>query len=88
MSSSNRTISSACFLGLRQLDRSVETAFVPIERPAAARYPPTTDRDCRCALDFYKEVICPRHLNSFPQFGIEAPGFLERSPQSFVDFKK
>ena len=26
-------------------------------------------------LDFYREVIYPRHLNSFPQFGIEAHGF-------------
>jgi NIPSNAP len=27
------------------------------------------------ALDFYREVIYPRHLNSFPRFGIEAHGF-------------
>src|SRR5262245_64034227 len=27
------------------------------------------------ALDFYKEKIYPRHLDSFPQFGIEAHGF-------------
>jgi hypothetical protein len=26
-------------------------------------------------LDFYKDVIYPRHLNSFPGFGIEAHGF-------------
>jgi hypothetical protein len=26
-------------------------------------------------LDFYKDVIYPRHLNSFPRFGIEAHGF-------------
>jgi hypothetical protein len=27
------------------------------------------------ALDFYRDVIYPRHLESFPQFGIEAHGF-------------
>jgi hypothetical protein len=27
------------------------------------------------ALDFYKDVIYPRHLKSFPKFGIEAHGF-------------
>src|SRR5579863_4795161 len=27
------------------------------------------------ALDFYREKIYPRHLNSFPLFGIEAHGF-------------
>jgi hypothetical protein len=27
------------------------------------------------ALDFYVEQIYPRHLSSFPMFGIEAPGF-------------
>ena len=27
------------------------------------------------ALDFYKEQIYPRHLSSFPPFGIEAQGF-------------
>jgi len=27
------------------------------------------------ALDFYREMIYPRHLNSFPLFGIEAHGF-------------
>ena len=27
------------------------------------------------ALDFYMETIYPRHLNSFPLFGIEAHGF-------------
>ena len=27
------------------------------------------------ALDFYREQIYPRHLNSFPLFGIEAHGF-------------
>ncbi|MYM26266.1 NIPSNAP domain-containing protein [Duganella sp. FT135W] len=27
------------------------------------------------ALAFYREVICPRHLNSFPLFEIEAHGF-------------
>jgi hypothetical protein len=27
------------------------------------------------ALDFYREMIYPRHLNSFPRFGIEAHGF-------------
>jgi hypothetical protein len=27
------------------------------------------------ALDFYKDVIYPRHLNSFPVFGITAHGF-------------
>ena len=27
------------------------------------------------ALDFYSEKIYPRHLNSFPLFGIEAHGF-------------
>lgn len=27
------------------------------------------------ALDFYKDEIYPRHLNSFPLFGIEAHGF-------------
>jgi|SRR6266478_5521603 len=27
------------------------------------------------ALDFYKDVVYPRHLNSFPLFGIEAHGF-------------
>ena len=27
------------------------------------------------ALDFYREVVYPRHLNSFPLFGIEAHGF-------------
>jgi len=27
------------------------------------------------ALDFYGEMIYPRHLNSFPLFGIEAHGF-------------
>ncbi len=27
------------------------------------------------ALDFYKDQIYPRHLNSFPLFGIEAHGF-------------
>jgi hypothetical protein len=26
-------------------------------------------------LDFYGDVIYPRHLNSFPQFGIEGHGF-------------
>jgi hypothetical protein len=26
------------------------------------------------ALDFYREVVYPRHLNSFPRFGIEAHG--------------
>jgi hypothetical protein len=26
-------------------------------------------------LDFYMEVVYPRHLNSFPLFGIEAHGF-------------
>ena len=26
-------------------------------------------------LDFYREVVYPRHLNSFPLFGIEAHGF-------------
>ena len=29
----------------------------------------------KAALDFYTEVIYPRHLNSFPLFGIEAHGF-------------
>jgi hypothetical protein len=27
------------------------------------------------ALDFYTQTIYPRHLNSFPLFGIEAHGF-------------
>jgi len=27
------------------------------------------------ALDFHREQIYPRHLNSFPLFGIEAHGF-------------
>jgi NIPSNAP len=27
------------------------------------------------ALDFYRERIYPRHLRSFPLFGIEAHGF-------------
>jgi hypothetical protein len=27
------------------------------------------------AFDFYREVVYPRHLNSFPRFGIEAHGF-------------
>jgi len=27
------------------------------------------------ALDFYREKFYPRHLNSFPLFGIEAYGF-------------
>jgi len=27
------------------------------------------------ALDFYREVVYPRHLNSFPLFGIEVHGF-------------
>ena len=27
------------------------------------------------ALDFYRDVVYPRHLNSFPLFGIEAHGF-------------
>src|SRR6202167_70264 len=27
------------------------------------------------ALDFYREMIYPRHLNSFTLFGIEAHGF-------------
>jgi hypothetical protein len=27
------------------------------------------------ALDHYREVIYPRHLNSFPLFGVEAHGF-------------
>jgi hypothetical protein len=27
------------------------------------------------ALDFYMEQIYPRHLSSFPLFGIEAHGF-------------
>jgi len=27
------------------------------------------------ALDFYREVVYPRHLNSFPLFEIEAHGF-------------
>ena len=27
------------------------------------------------ALDFYGRVVYPRHLNSFPLFGIEAHGF-------------
>ncbi|HEY4361504.1 MAG TPA: hypothetical protein VGN17_11055 [Bryobacteraceae bacterium] len=27
------------------------------------------------ALDFYREQIYPRHLSSFPRFGIEAHGF-------------
>jgi hypothetical protein len=27
------------------------------------------------ALDFYREVVYPRHLNSFPLFGIQALGF-------------
>lgn len=27
------------------------------------------------ALDFYKDMIYPRHLRSFPLFGIEAHGF-------------
>ena len=26
-------------------------------------------------LDFYRKVIYPRHLESFPRFGIEAYGF-------------
>jgi hypothetical protein len=26
-------------------------------------------------LDFYKDVIYPRHLDSFPRFGVEAHGF-------------
>ena len=26
-------------------------------------------------LDFYRKVIYPRHLESFPRFGIEAHGF-------------
>jgi len=29
----------------------------------------------KAALDFYVEQIYPRHLNSFPLFGIEAHGF-------------
>ena len=27
------------------------------------------------ALDFYRRVVYPRHLNSFPLFGIQAHGF-------------
>ena len=27
------------------------------------------------ALDFYREVVYPHHLNSFPLFGIEVHGF-------------
>ena len=27
------------------------------------------------ALEFYREVVYPRHLNSFPLFGLEAHGF-------------
>lgn len=27
------------------------------------------------ALDFYKDEVYPRHLKSFPRFGIEAHGF-------------
>lgn len=27
------------------------------------------------ALDFYREVVYPRHLHSFPLFGVEAHGF-------------
>ena len=30
------------------------------------------------ALDFYTEKIYPRHLNSFPLFGIVAHGFWDR----------
>lgn len=29
----------------------------------------------RDALEFYKDEIYPRHLNSFPLFGVEAHGF-------------
>jgi hypothetical protein len=40
------------------------------------------------ALDFYREVIYPRHLNSFPRFGIEAHGFwtaaADAAPRLFV----
>lgn len=40
------------------------------------------------ALDFYREVIYPRHLNSFPLFGIVAHGFWtakeDTQPRLFV----
>jgi hypothetical protein len=40
------------------------------------------------ALDFYREVIYPRHLNSFPRFGVEAHGFwtaaADLEPRLFV----
>ncbi len=29
----------------------------------------------REALDFYRQAVYPRHLNSFPLFGIQAHGF-------------
>jgi hypothetical protein len=37
------------------------------------------------ALDFYKDEVYPRHLKSFPLFGIEAHGF--RTPPSEVGHK-
>jgi hypothetical protein len=40
------------------------------------------------ALDFYREQIYPRHLGSFPLFGIEAHGFWtareDAKPRLFV----
>jgi hypothetical protein len=40
------------------------------------------------ALDYYREQIYPRHLSSFPPFGIEAHGFRiakeDVEPQLFV----
>ena len=39
------------------------------------------------ALDFYREQIYPRHLSSFPLFGIEAHGFWtakDDEPRFFV----
>ena len=42
------------------------------------------------ALDFYREKIYPRHLNSFPLFGIEAHGFWaakeDVEPRLFVPY--
>ena len=40
------------------------------------------------ALDFYREKVYPRHLNSFPLFGTEAHGFWtareDLTPRLFV----
>ena len=42
----------------------------------------------KAALDFYAEQIYPRHLSSFPLFGIEAHGFWtakeDAEPRLFV----